>query len=76
MTFLIVILLAVVLMAIAFAGFAVTILLKKGGNFPNTHVSGNQYLRSQGISCFQSYDRMEQAKVKQKINFSSLKISQ
>ncbi len=76
MTFLIVLLLAIVLMAIAFAGFAVKILIKKGGHFPNTHVSGNQYLRSQGISCFQSYDRMEQAKVKQKINFNSLKISQ
>ena len=44
-----VILAAVVLMALAFAGLAITILVKKGGKFPNTHVSGNKYLRKKGI---------------------------
>lgn len=75
MNFIIVLILAVVLVAIAFAGFAVTILLKKAGRFPNTHVSGNKYLKSQGISCIQSFDRMEQEKVRKRTDFSNLKIS-
>lgn len=75
MNFLLVLLLAVVLMALAIAAFAIRILVKKGGRFPNTHVSGNKYLRSQGISCAQTYDRTEQAKARQKVDFNNLKIS-
>ncbi len=75
MNFLLVLLLAVALMAFAIAAFAIRILMKKGGRFPNTHVSGNAYLKSQGISCIQSYDRMEQSKARQKVDFNNLKIS-
>jgi len=66
---------AVVLVALAIAAFAIRILVKKGGRFPNTHVSGNKYLRNQGISCAQTYDRTEQAKARQKVDFKNLKIS-
>ncbi|NSW45746.1 MAG: hypothetical protein HPY79_08035 [Bacteroidales bacterium] len=43
--------LALGLMALAFAGMAITILLKKNGKFPNTHISQNKALRKQGIQC-------------------------
>jgi hypothetical protein len=75
MNFLLILLMAVVLVALAIAAFAIRILVKKGGRFPNTHVSGNKYLRNQGISCAQTYDRTEQAKARQKVDFKNLKIS-
>lgn len=46
-----IIFLALGLMAIAFAGMAITILIKKNGKFPNTHISQNKALRKQGIQC-------------------------
>ena len=75
MNFLLVLTLSFILLAIAMAGLAVRILVRKGGRFVNTHVSGNKYLKSQGISCAQTYDRMEQQKASKKINFSNLKVS-
>ena len=64
-----VILLSVVIMAIAFAGLALQILFKKGGKFPNTHVSGNKFLKSKGVTCIQTYDKIEQSKVKKELRF-------
>ena len=67
-----VILLAVGLMAVAMAGMAITILLKKGGKFPNTHVSGNRYLKRNGIYCSQTQDKIEQAKGRKQNQFKNL----
>lgn len=67
-----VILLSVTLVAIAFSGLAIKILLKKGGKFPNTHVSGNKYLKRNGIYCSQTQDRIEQQKAKKKSTFEKL----
>ena len=39
---------------------SVTILIKKGGRFPNTHVCGNKYLRKRGISSAQTQDKQAQ----------------
>ena len=39
---------------------SVTILSKKGGRFPNTHVCGNKHLRRQGISSAQTQDKQAQ----------------
>lgn len=50
-------LLAVLIIAISFALLAVTILIKKNGKFPNSHVGGNKELRKRGIKCAQSQDR-------------------
>lgn len=72
MKFLVVVLVAVVLVAIAIAGMAIQILLKKGGKFPNTHVSGNRYLKRQGVYCSQTQDRLEQAKAWKKVNYNNL----
>lgn len=67
-----VILLAVALVAIAMVGMAITILLKKGGKFPNTHVSGNKYLKRRGIYCAQTQDKLEQRKGWRKIKFKKV----
>jgi len=73
MKFLLVILVAIILVGLAFAGLAIQILLKKGGNFPNTHVSGNRYLKRQGVYCSQTQDKLAQASARKKINYENLK---
>ena len=71
-----VVLLAIGLMALAMIGMAITILIKKGGKFPNTHVSGNKYLKRQGVYCSQTQDRLEQQKAWKKMNFKKLNFIQ
>lgn len=70
-----VILLAVGLLAFAIAGMAITILIKKGGKFPNTHVSGNKYLKRNGVYCSQTQDRLEQRKGQKQNRFKNLKFA-
>ena len=67
-----IILASVTLVAIAMLGMAIRILLKKGGKFPNTHVSGNKYLKKQGIYCAQTQDRIERNKVQKEKTFNKL----
>jgi hypothetical protein len=67
-----VILLAVGLMSLAMVGMAITILLKKGGKFPNTHVSGNKYLKQQGVYCSQTQDKLAQREGWKKVNFKKV----
>jgi hypothetical protein len=74
MNFIAILGITIILVAFAIAGLAIRILVKKGGRFPNTHVSGNKYLKSKGVSCAQSYDRIEQAKSRQEVNLKNLKI--
>ena len=70
-----VILLSVVIVAITLLGLAVQILVKKGGKFPNTHVGGNKYLKSKGVTCIQTYDKIEQSKVKKELRFKDLTLN-
>lgn len=67
-----VIILSIVLLAIALVGLAIQILVKRGGKFPNTHVGSNKYLRSKGVTCIQTYDKIEQAKVKRELQFKDV----
>ena len=57
------------------AGLAIRILVKKGGKFPNTHVSGNKYLKSQGVYCSQTQDKIEQRNAWKKVQFQELKFT-
>ncbi|MBN1820799.1 MAG: hypothetical protein JXR31_11990 [Prolixibacteraceae bacterium] len=72
MEFLKLLLLAVGLVGIAFLGMAIRLILIKGGKFPNTHVSGNKYLKRNGIYCSQTQDKIEQRKAWKKVNYKSL----
>lgn len=56
------ILVSVVLLGIGFIGFAITILIKKNGQFPETHIGKTEFLKKEGVSCATSQDKMEQAK--------------
>ena len=40
----------------------IKVFFSKNGKFPNTHVSGNKYLREKKIYCVQTQDRQERNK--------------
>ncbi len=44
------------ILLVCFVFLAITMLIKKNGRFPNTHVSGNKALRDRGIHCAQTQD--------------------
>lgn len=67
-----VLLITIILLAIGFAGFAITILIKKNGKFPELHIGKNEDLKKRGIGCATSQDKMEQAKVKKSLQFKQL----
>jgi len=65
-------LLAFGVLSVAMVGLALTMLVKKGGKFPNTHVSGNKYLKRKGVYCSQTQDKLEQLDSKKKISFKNV----
>lgn len=62
--FLTVFLIVVVLLAIALAGLAITILVKKGGKFPEIHIGRNKDMKKLGIHCANTTDRLERENYK------------
>lgn len=70
-----VIILAVALVSIAMFGLAIRILLRKGGKFPNTHVSGNKHLKKNGVYCYQTQDKLAQREARKEVKFEKLTIS-
>lgn len=62
-----VLLLATVFIGICFVGFALSILVKKNGKFPELHIGRNKELKKRGIACATSQDKMEQAKAKKSL---------
>jgi len=73
---LMVILLAIVLMGLVVAGLALQMLFKKGGKFPNTHIGSNKYMKDNGVTCAQTFDKMEQAKARKELRFKQLSLDE
>jgi len=67
-----IVLLAILIMGLVFVGLAIQLLLKKGGKFPDTHIGSNKYLKSQGVTCAQTFDKMEQAKARKELQFKRI----
>jgi hypothetical protein len=67
-----IILIAIVLMTFVVVALATQILLKKGGKFPNSHIGGNKHMKERGISCVQTYDKIEQAKARKELRFKNI----
>jgi len=74
MAFLKIILFAVVIMAIVVLSLAIQILFTKRGKFPNTHIGSNQYMKDHGVTCAQTYDKIEQAKVRKQYRFKEISL--
>ncbi len=45
-----------VLIALAMIGLGISMLIKRGGRFPDTHISHNKEMRKRGITCAQQSD--------------------
>ncbi len=73
MNLLVTILIVVALLGIAFFGLALKILFSKDRKFPNMHVGSNKNFSSRGITCAQSWDKMEQKKAR-RINYQPLNL--
>ena len=59
-----VILVVVALLGLAVFGMSIKILFGKKGDkkFPELHIGKNKNMKSQGITCAQTYDKIEQKK--------------
>jgi hypothetical protein len=64
---------ALVILALIFAGLGITILIKRNGKFPDTHIHSNKYLREKDIHCVQKEDNMEQSKARNKDIYRNMK---
>ena len=53
-------LISLLIIAVCMVLMSITILIKKNGRFPNTHVCGNKHLRRQGITSAQTQDKQAQ----------------
>lgn len=72
MEFLKLFLLAIGIMIFVMAGFGIRILLEKGGKFPNLHIGSNKHMKERGVTCAQTFDKMEQAKARKELRFKEL----
>ena len=64
--------LAVVIMLLVVVGLAIQILFRKGGKFPNTHIGSNTYMKTNGVTCAQTFDKMEQAKARKELRIKQI----
>jgi hypothetical protein len=49
-------LITIAILMVCVALLSVGIIFKKNGNFPNTHIDGNEHIRKKGIHCAASQD--------------------
>lgn len=74
MSFLPVMLIAVVLIGLAFFGLAIQIVFTNRKKILNTHIGGNKNMMERGITCAQTWDKMEQRKGR-KIKYENFRLS-
>lgn len=76
MEVLMVVMLAIVIMALVLVGLAIQTLFKKGGEFPNTHIGSNKYMKDNGVTCAQTFDKIEQAKARKELRFKKISLDE
>ena len=64
---------AIVLLLLGFAGLALNLLVRKKGSFPDFHIHSNKYLQENDIHCIHKEDSMEQFRAREKEKFRNLK---
>ena len=55
----IVFILVFILLGIALIGLGITMLIKKNGKFPETHIGKNKAMKERGIHCANTTDQLE-----------------
>ncbi|HPR30710.1 MAG TPA: hypothetical protein PLK12_01385 [Prolixibacteraceae bacterium] len=69
-----VMIIAAVLLLLALLGLAVQILFHRNHRFPNTHVGGNRNMKKKGITCAQTWDKVEQRNAEREQRFKNLQL--
>ena len=54
----------VILLGLALVGLGLTMLIKKNGKFPETHIGKNKAMKERGIHCANTTDRLERRNYK------------
>ncbi len=54
----------VILLGLALIGLGLTMLIKKNGKFPETHIGKNKAMKERGIHCANTTDRLERQNYK------------
>lgn len=65
---------ALALLSLAFVGMAIKILVRKNGQFPSSHVGHNPEMKKKGLVCVNTWDKLEQRKAREPVNYKKLKI--
>ena len=61
---LLVFIIVAILLGIALVGLGITMLIKKDGHFPETHIGRNKAMKKRGINCANTTDRLERQNYK------------
>lgn len=61
-------------MAIVMVGLGIQTFFSRRKKFPNTHIGSNPYMKEHGVTCAQTYDKMEQAKVRKELRFKEVSL--
>lgn len=54
----------VILLGLALVGLGITMLIKRNGKFPETHLGKNKAMKDRGINCANTTDRLERENYK------------
>ena len=52
----------VILLGLALIGLGITMLIKKNGKFPETHIGKNKAMKDRGINCANTTDHLDRQK--------------
>lgn len=62
--FITIFIIVLILLGLALVGLGLTMLLKKNGKFPETHIGKNKAMKDRGINCANTTDRLERENYK------------
>jgi len=52
-------LITIILVGIALIGLSINMLFRRGGKFPETHISQNKDMKNRGINCYKAQEKFE-----------------
>lgn len=62
--FLTIFIIVVILIGLSLIGLGISLLVKKNGKFPETHIGKNKAMKDRGITCANTTDRQERQNYK------------
>lgn len=62
--FLTIFIIVVILIGLSLIGLGISILVRKNGKFPETHIGKNKAMKDRGITCANTTDRQERQNYK------------